>query len=130
MNMILAPRLLSLLATGTLAMVPAVLAQNSPAAPPANPAAKDETVQMSVFEVTTSKDIGYQSTNAAEVTRMNTPIENIPINVTIFNQQFIEDLLATDTSEEKAKRGQTVHFALGPVSVLQCADDERAGVMC
>ena len=54
---------------------------------------------MSVFEVTTSKDIGYKSTNAAEATRMNTPIENIPMNVSIYNQQFIEDLLATDTSE-------------------------------
>ena len=37
--------------------------------------------------------------NAAEATRMNTPIENIPMNVTVFNQQFIEDLLATDTSD-------------------------------
>jgi outer membrane receptor protein involved in Fe transport len=65
-------------------------------------------VQLSVFEVTTSKDIGYQSTNAAEVTRMNTPIENIPMNVTIFNQQFIEDLLATDTSELLAYEASSV----------------------
>ena len=61
--------------------------------------AADEPVTLSVFEVNTSRDIGYQSTNAAEVTRMNTPIENIPMNVSIYNQQFIEDLLATDTSE-------------------------------
>jgi iron complex outermembrane recepter protein len=65
----------------------------------ASAAPKDEAVQLSVFEVTTSRDIGYQSTNAAEVTRMNTPIENIPMNVSIYNQQFIEDLLATDTSQ-------------------------------
>lgn len=58
-----------------------------------------EPVQLSVFEVTTTRDVGYQSTNAAEVTRMNTPIENIPMNVSIYNQQFIEDLLATDTSQ-------------------------------
>lgn len=73
--------------------------QTTPAPSASSAAPKEETVQLSVFEVTTSKDIGYQSTNAAEVTRMNTPIEDIPINVTIFNQQFIEDLLATDTSE-------------------------------
>ncbi|MSU24533.1 MAG: Plug domain-containing protein, partial [Opitutus sp.] len=71
-------------------------AQSAPAA--AKPAT-EETVKLSVFEVTTSKDIGYQSTNAAEATRMNTPIENIPMNVTVFNQQFIEDILATDTSD-------------------------------
>jgi len=68
-------------------------------APATRSAAKDDPVQLSVFEVNTSKDIGYQSSNAAEVTRMNTPIENIPMNVTVFNQQFIEDLLATDTSD-------------------------------
>ena len=68
------------------------------ATPPAT-AAKEEAVQLSVFEVTTSKDIGYQSANAAEATRMDTPIENIPMNVTVFNQQFIEDLLATDTAQ-------------------------------
>jgi outer membrane receptor protein involved in Fe transport len=71
---------------------------STPAAAPAKPAA-EEAVSLSVFEVTTSKDIGYQSTNAAEVTRMNTPIENIPMNVTVLNQQFIEDLLATDSSQ-------------------------------
>jgi outer membrane receptor protein involved in Fe transport len=82
--------ILSIVATG--------LAQNVPASSVPGPA-KDEAVQMSVFEVSTSKDIGYQSANAAEVTRMNTPIQNIPINVTIFNQQFVDDLVATDTSQ-------------------------------
>jgi outer membrane receptor for ferric coprogen and ferric-rhodotorulic acid len=71
-----------------------------PATPakPVDETAKSETISLSVFEVTTDQDIGYQSTNAAEATRMNTPIENIPMNVTVFNQQFIEDLIATDTS--------------------------------
>jgi len=72
-------------------------AQTAPKADPAR--AEGEAIKLSVFEVTTSSDIGYQSANAAEVTRMNTPIENIPMNVTVFNQQFIEDLLATDTSQ-------------------------------
>ncbi|HVU34402.1 MAG TPA: TonB-dependent receptor [Opitutaceae bacterium] len=66
---------------------------------PSAPSGKDDPVHLSVFEVSTSRDIGYQSTNAAEVTRMNTPIENIPMNVTVFNQQFIDDLMATDTSQ-------------------------------
>ncbi len=74
-----------------------LLAQTPPAAPA--PPTQEAPIALSVFEVTTARDIGYLSTNAAEATRMDTPIENIPMNVSIFNQQFIEDLLATDTSE-------------------------------
>ncbi len=47
------------------------LSQTAPA--PARPAAQGETVQLSAFEVTTSKDIGYQSSNSAEVTRVKIP---------------------------------------------------------
>lgn len=39
---------------------------------------------------------------------MNTPIENIPMNVTVFNQQFIEDLLATDTAQLLAYEASSV----------------------
>lgn len=93
------PRMLPLLAAIAAVLTPAILGQTAPSAASAPLAAKEEPVQLSVFEVTTSKDIGYKSTNAAEATRMNTPIEDIPMNVSIYNQQFIEDLLATDTSE-------------------------------
>lgn len=78
-------------------LVPALLAQSTPAKPVT--AVNEEAVSLSAFEVTTSRDVGYMSTNAAEATRMDTPLENIPMNVTIFNQQFIDDLLATDTSQ-------------------------------
>ena len=53
---------------------------------------------LSVFDVTTSKDVGYVSTNAAEATRMNQPLVDIPTAVTVFNQKFLEDLMATDTA--------------------------------
>lgn len=92
-------------------IITAVPAQTvTPSAGPSSiaKAKQEEALQLSVFEVTTSKDIGYQSANAAEVTRMNTPIENIPMNVTVFNQQFIEDLLATSTSELLAYEASTV----------------------
>ena len=83
------------------------IAQSTPPASTGT-APDEEPVTLSVFEVTTSRDIGYQSTNAAEATRMDTPIENIPMNVSIFNQQFIEDLLATDTSELLAYEASAV----------------------
>ena len=76
-------------------VLPALLrAQTAPAPRPAG-----ETVSLSAFEVTTSKDIGYQSSNSAEVTRMNMAIVDIPMNVTVFNQQFLEDILARDTTD-------------------------------
>lgn len=90
-------------AAATFLLAGFALAQTTPAstASPASApeAPKEKVLQLDVFEVTTSKDIGYLSPNAAEATRMNTPIENIPMNITVFNQQFIEDLLATDSSE-------------------------------
>lgn len=74
----------------------------------ADPKVDDETISLSVFEVTTERDIGYQSTNAAEATRMDTPLQNIPMNVTIYNQQMIDDLLATDTSQLLAFEASSV----------------------
>lgn len=70
--------------------------------------AENDAVQMSAFEVSTSEDIGYQSNNAAEVTRVNTPLENIPMNVTVYNQEFIEDLVATTTSDLLAYESSAV----------------------
>ena len=89
-------------------------AQTTPAPSAATVAAavaatkNDEAISLSVFEVTTARDIGYQSTNAAEATRMDTPLENIPMNVTIYNQQMIDDLLATDTSQLLAFEASSV----------------------
>ena len=56
----------------TLAKISEATAQIAPT--PVSPAANEGPVELSVFEVTADEDIGYQSTNAAEVTRMNTRI--------------------------------------------------------
>lgn len=75
-------------------------AQTVPASSSASvPETDKEVLRLSPFEVRGEEDHGYQSPNTAEVLRMNTAIENVPMNVTIFNQNFIEDLLATDTSQ-------------------------------
>jgi len=80
----------------------------APAAAAVAAAKNDEAISLSAFEVTTNRDVGYQSTNAAEATRMDTPLENIPMNVTIYNQQMIDDLLATDTSQLLAFEASSV----------------------
>lgn len=59
----------------------------------------DEVLSLSAFEVNSKRDVGYLSTNAAQVTRMDTAVEDIPMSVTIFNQQLIDDLVAIDTSQ-------------------------------
>jgi len=66
---------------------------------PAERPAGSTPVELSPFEITSNRDIGYQSTNAAEVTRMNTAITDIPMNVTVLNQQFIEDTMARTTEQ-------------------------------
>ena len=73
-------------------------AQTAPTAT-STPPADEKVYELSPFEVRSAEDNGYQSPHTAEVLRMNTAIENVPMNVTIFNQQFIEDLLATDSSQ-------------------------------
>ena len=62
-----------------LAQVSYIGAQIAPTPAPVRPSPKEDPVQLSAFEVTTSQDIGYQSTNAAEVTRMNTTKSDIPM---------------------------------------------------
>ncbi len=79
-----------------LGLAPLLPAQGVPAP---RPAAGQDPVALSTFEVTSTRDIGYQSTHAAEVTRMNTAIGDIPMNVTVLNQAFLEDTLARSTED-------------------------------
>ena len=55
----------------------------------------EEIVQLSPFVVSTSKDIGYRASNAVSATRMNTPIKDIPISITAFTEEFINDINPT-----------------------------------
>jgi iron complex outermembrane receptor protein len=91
------PRLLPVIAVAFLLPLATLRAQ-VPARPPA-PAADSPPVELTAFEVTSNRDVGYQSTHAAEVTRMNTAIADIPMNVTVLNQEFLEDTLARTTED-------------------------------
>jgi outer membrane receptor protein involved in Fe transport len=91
------PRLLPVIAVAFLLPLATLRAQ-TPARPPA-PAADSPPVELTAFEVTSNRDVGYQSTHAAEVTRMNTGIADIPMNVTVLNQEFLEDTLARTTED-------------------------------
>jgi outer membrane receptor for ferric coprogen and ferric-rhodotorulic acid len=78
-------------------------AQSAPASGSASessttPAAKeaDQTVVLSPFTVTTDKDKGYKATNATSGTRLNTPIKELPMPLSVITDQFLKDTGATD----------------------------------
>lgn len=52
----------------------------------------DEGVQtLTPFEVTSEKDNGYLRTNSVTATRINMPIQNIPISVSVMSKEFLDD---------------------------------------
>ena len=57
---------------------------------------KDETVQLSPFKVTTTKDRGYAATNAISGSRVDAAIKDLPIPMQVITSEFINDIGATD----------------------------------
>jgi outer membrane receptor protein involved in Fe transport len=77
--------------------VPAIaLAQSVPAPTPSPEVVSDEAVLLSPFEVTTDRDEGYFSPDTLSGGRTNTALKDTPAAISIMNQQFIQDIAATD----------------------------------
>ncbi len=53
-------------------------------------------LRLSIFEVNTDRDYGYQATSTVSGTRTNELLRDMPMAVTVLNKQFIEDIAATD----------------------------------
>lgn len=64
--------------------------------PPADPAASEETVVMSPFNVSTDKDRGYRATNSISGTRLNTAIKDLPMPIEVITEKFLRDTGSTD----------------------------------
>ncbi len=60
------------------------------------PAASQEAVTLDPFTVTTTQDRGYAATNEISGSRINTPIQDIPISINVITSQFISDIGATN----------------------------------
>ena len=69
-------------------------AQTTPT-PPAL-AAKEDAVQLSPFEVTTDRDIGYAASTAMSGTRTNELLENLPNAISVLNQDFLQDIASNN----------------------------------
>jgi outer membrane receptor protein involved in Fe transport len=67
--------------------------------PPAAAPAGSETVQMSVFEVSTDKDIGYRAVSSIAGSRTGEDLRNVPMPITVLTEEFLRDIDATDLLE-------------------------------
>jgi outer membrane receptor protein involved in Fe transport len=63
------------------------------------PPADGEPLQLSPFEIRTDRDVGYYSRETLQGGRTSTDLKDTPAGVTILNQQFIEDIAATNLLE-------------------------------
>ncbi|WP_334319269.1 TonB-dependent siderophore receptor [Termitidicoccus mucosus] len=75
-------------------MLPAK-AQDTPEAGRLQPSS-EEVIQLSEFQVVSSADEGYKAANAVSATRVAVAIKDIPMNLTAFTRDFIEDRHAYD----------------------------------
>jgi outer membrane receptor protein involved in Fe transport len=55
--------------------------------------------ELSPFEVTTTGDVGYRSTNSTSGAGINMAIRDLPMPLDVLNNEFIGDLKATDLKE-------------------------------
>ena len=93
MNLITLFRLPNLLCAALVAFPVALVAQTP------SIEAKEETLVLSTFTVSTTQDQGYRAGNSVSATRIDTPIKNLPFSINAFTQQFIEDTGARDLQD-------------------------------
>src|SRR5687768_6735529 len=70
----------------------------------------DQAVQLSPFQVTTTKDIGYASSTAMSATRTNELLENLPNAISVLNQDFLQDIAANNFFD-------AIDFAIGAENI-------------
>ncbi|KAF0096047.1 MAG: TonB-dependent receptor plug [Puniceicoccaceae bacterium 5H] len=68
-----------------------ILAQAEPDSPNS-----DKVFELSPFEISTSRDIGYQARDTLAGTRLRTDVRDVANAITVVNQEFLNDTAATD----------------------------------
>lgn len=91
-------------------------APNAPRATPAAASARpspapasasgDEPLVLSPFTVATEKDVGYVATSTLAGTRLNTPLRDTPIAISVFTEEFLRDMDAVTMTD-------VLQFAIG-----------------
>ena len=62
-------------------------------------ATSDEVVTLDIFEVSTDKDVGYRAARTISAARVDVPVNDVPKNITVYNQEFIEDAFIQDLND-------------------------------
>ncbi len=77
-------------------LISSVSAQVAPSSAPSKPASvsESEPVTLSVFEVTTDRDVGYQAGNTASGSRLNSSLKDTAAAVMVFTPEYISDFAA------------------------------------
>lgn len=75
---------------------------------------------LSPFVVSTASEEGYYSPESVGATRTRTPLIDLPINLTVFNENFINDIGARDLAD-------IVSFAAGVSSAPTASSDTAGG---
>ncbi|MEN9633445.1 MAG: hypothetical protein RL077_1849 [Verrucomicrobiota bacterium] len=75
-------------------------------------------VQLSPFAVSSSRDQGYLSTDTVSGNLVNGPIKDIPQPITVYNSEFINDLIPADSM-------QLVEYFIGAQNNGAAANDGR-----
>ncbi len=70
-----------------------------PEARPIPKVVKDDPVVLSSFEVMENRARGYQATNTASATRLNTPIVELPKSIQVITRDMIDDLKTTEIND-------------------------------
>lgn len=71
-------------------------APSSPNRSAAGPNPSEPPVNLPVFQVNASSEVGYQAANTISATRLNTPLYQVPFSVTVATEDFIRDVAASD----------------------------------
>lgn len=93
-----------LMASSALGLFPTyAAAQTADSSKPADTSApstdtkkEDAPLVLSPFTVTTEKDNGYKATNATSGTRLNTPIKELPMPISVITEKFLRDTGSSD----------------------------------
>ena len=77
----------------------ASLTARAQTAPAAVPVSNDEAITLSVFEVRSEKDVGYQAANTTSGSRLNTALKDTAAAITPFTKEFLDDIGATSLTD-------------------------------
>ncbi len=79
----------------------------------------DNVVELSHFEVTTTQDKGYVTTNAATGFKTNQPLLNIPQAITVVTRDLIDDIGFTSSSDALQFAGVARHSVGSEAAMLR-----------